>query len=70
MSYLAELDAATAPLTIDEWLSRFSEDEQQKVRHAILTHAPSRIYPILKELEHNPYPFTKDSLSKWARKRG
>lgn len=68
MSNLEDLDTATMPLTIDEWLSRFGVEDRQKVRHAILTNTPSRIYPILTELEDNPFPFTKDSLSKWARK--
>lgn len=59
---------AREPTTIDEWLSRFSDEDRLVIQDAMLRHDPSKVHPILTELEENPFPFTAAAISNWRRR--
>lgn len=57
----------TSPRTVKEWLDRFPEEDRRVVRDAI-TKVPSKVlFPIISELDENPYPFTRKTLNDIAR---
>lgn len=56
------------PATMEEWLSRFTEEDRKIVTEAIVTQSPSKIHPILRDLDDNPCPFSAAALSGWRRR--
>lgn len=62
------LDVKDEPSTMEEWLGRFSEQDRKIVIDSIRSHKSSKIYPILKDLDENPYPFSVAALSDWRRR--
>lgn len=56
------------PTTMDEWLSRFTEEDRKIVTEAIVTQSPAKIHPILRDLDDNPCPFSAAALSGWRRR--
>lgn len=65
MASIKDLEAldTSAPKSLSEWLKGFSDEERDVVEHAILTARTNDVYPILKGLEDNPYPFERDTLN-------
>lgn len=75
MATLNDLQAIeeTTPQNLDEWLGRFTSEEQAEVVGAILRGANSDLYPILSNLDSNAYPFEQETLNHHRRtlkKRG
>ena len=62
------LDVKDQPSTMEEWLDRFAPRDREIVEDSIRHNPPSKVYPILKNLEHNPLPFSKSALSGWRRR--
>mgnify|MGYP006956572866 FL=1 len=56
------------PRTMEEWLSRFNDEDRKVVEEAILTHGPGRLHPILRDLDENPFPFSAGEISDWRRR--
>lgn len=63
----------TTPQNLDEWLSRFDDQDRGTVIGAILRGSNHDLFPILSALDDNPYPFEIDTLNhhrRVLRKRG
>ena len=56
------------PKTMEEWLGRFSLEDRAVVVEAMLTRSPAALMPVLTELDDNPYPFQRNTLSAWRLK--
>lgn len=55
----------TGPQTMEEWLDNFTPEDRAIVEDAILTRPLVALMPILTELDDNPFPFRKNTLSAW-----
>ena len=62
------LAAPVKPTTVEEWLDGFSPEDRAVVVEAILTRPTAAIMPILVELDDNPCPFQRNTISVWRRK--
>lgn len=56
------------PRTIDEWLDRFNDEDKAVVLKAVITTPAATLYPVVKELDDNPYPFRAKGLTDLARR--
>lgn len=56
------------PATVEEWLDRFSPEDRAVVVEAIITRPAAAVMPILENLDDNPFPFRKNTLSVWRSK--
>lgn len=64
MANIGDLEQITTrPRNLWEWLDRFNNTDREKVIRAILTGATSELYPVLSDLEENPYPFEQDTIN-------
>lgn len=50
------------PRSVQEWLSKFSPEDQDIIRGAILNGDTNAVYRELTSLGENPYPFQRDTL--------
>lgn len=62
------LKVANEPNSLGEWLDRFSPEDREVVEDAMRRHKPSQIYPILRSLDDNPFPFSAGAISGWRRR--
>lgn len=59
----------TGPNNIDEWLDNFTPEDRATVEQAILNHRQADVWPVLANLDENPYPFSPKSLGAWRSKQ-
>lgn len=51
------------PVTIEQWLNRFNDSDRKIVIDSIIKGKTSDLYPILKNLDDNPFPFKRDTIN-------
>lgn len=66
MATLADLNNITRePKTVQDWLDKFTPEEQTNITHAIFTHSQTQVWEILANLDENPFPFGQATLNSW-----
>ena len=65
MATLNDLETldTSAPVDLEDWLGRFDEEGRDVVVHAILTKSTNDVYPVLSNLDVNPYVFERATLN-------
>ena len=65
MATLNDLETldTSAPVDLEDWLGRFSEDDRELVVEKIMTARTNDVYPIISRLDKNPYPFERSTLN-------
>ncbi|WP_426716506.1 hypothetical protein ACEN19_11175 [Corynebacterium auriscanis] len=56
-------ELSSKPRTIEEWLDRFDEEDKRVVVESIIRGTTANLWPILSQLEDNPFPFRKDTIN-------
>lgn len=51
------------PATLEEWLDGFDEQDRRTVVSAVLRGSTAQVFPIISQLEDNPYPFKRSTLN-------
>lgn len=65
---ISDLTEISGYSTVQEWLDSFGEDDRNVIVEAMMTAQPKQVWPILSNLDDNPYPFTKSSLEAYMRR--
>ena len=69
MSTIADLEGlGVSPHTSLGWLDSFDGEARARVVASIIEHRPAQLWPILSNLDVNPYPLKRSSFSAFCKK--
>lgn len=63
MSTINELaELVEEPATVAEWVAAFPPEDQKTIWDAFATRTTAQVWPIVTQLDDNPFPFSRKTL--------